>query len=76
MGKDDGAKLGTFVCKMIFQKYTPLWIDPSDILVFTAYLGMTEILTDFPTGSKQKMAKVAYYLFTSCWEICEYLSHP
>ena len=43
----------TFVNKMILQKYTPLWIDPTYILVFTVYLGMAEIFTDFPTGSKQ-----------------------
>ena len=29
LGKDDGAKLGTFICKMILLKYTSLWIDPS-----------------------------------------------
>ena len=32
-------------------------IDTSDIFVFTAYLGMAEILTDFPTGTKQKSQK-------------------
>ena len=42
----------TFVNKMILQKYTSLWIDPTYILVFTVYLGMAEILTDFPTESR------------------------
>ena len=41
MGKDGGAKSGTFVSKIILQKYTSLWIDLTDILVFTAYLEMS-----------------------------------
>ena len=36
---------------MILQKYPLLWIDPSDILVFTAYLGVAEILTEMSLGS-------------------------
>ena len=57
MGKYDGVKLGTFICKMILQKYASLWIYLSDVLVFTAYLGMAEIFTDFATGSKQNSRK-------------------
>ena len=44
------------------QKYTSLWIDPSDVLVFTAYLGMDQIFTDYPTGSKQ-MACIFFAIF-------------
>ena len=54
MRKDHGAKLGRVVCKIILQKYTLLWIDLSDVLVFTVYLGMDQIFTDLPTGSKEK----------------------
>ena len=39
------------VCKILLQKYTSLWIDPSDVLVFTVSLGIDEIFTDYPTGS-------------------------
>ena len=46
MRKDHGAKLGRVVCKIMLQKYISLWIDPSDVLVFTAYLGMDHIFTD------------------------------
>ena len=51
----------TFVNKMILQKYTSLWIDLTYILVFTVYLGMAEIFTDFNC--------FAYF----CWEICKCL---
>ena len=50
-------KTGRVVCKLILQKYTWLWIDLSDILVLTVYLGMDQIFTDYPTGSKQKCQK-------------------
>ena len=53
MRRDHGAKLGRVVCKMILQKYTCLWIDLSDVLVLTVYLGMDQIFTDYPTASKQ-----------------------
>ena len=35
-GGNDVAKLGTFVCKIILQKYTSLRIDVTDVLVFIA----------------------------------------
>ena len=53
MRKDHGAKLRRVVCKIILQKYTSLWIYPCDVLVFTAYPGMDQIFTDYPTGPKQ-----------------------
>ena len=53
MRRDHGAKLGRVFCKIILQKYTCLWIDQSDILVLTVYLGMDQMFTDYPTGSKQ-----------------------
>ena len=34
-----------------------LWIDPTYMLVFTVYLGMAEIFSDFPTGIKQNSQK-------------------
>ena len=40
---------------MVFQKYTSLWIDPTDVSVSAAYLGMDPILTDFQTGSNKKV---------------------
>ena len=58
-------ELGKVVCKIILQKYTSLWIDLSDVLVFTAYLGMDQIFTDLPTGSKeigQKYMPFVYFL--------------
>ena len=58
---NDVGELGRVVCKIILQKYTSLWIDLSDVLAFTEYLGMDQIFTDYPT---------------SCWEICEYRIHP
>ena len=51
---NDVEELGRVVCKIILQKYTSLQIDPSDILVSTAYLGMDQIFIDLPTGSKEK----------------------
>ena len=77
MGKDDGEKLGKFVLKMVLQKYSSLWIDLTDVLVSTPYLGMAQILADFQTGSSKKseMTKNTCYLFTSCWLISKYQSH-
>ena len=54
---NDEEELGRVVYKLILQKYTSLWTDPSDVLVFTAYLGMDEIFTDLITGSKEKGQK-------------------
>ena len=54
---NDVEELERVVCKIILQKYTWLWIDPSDILVLTVYLGMDQIFTDDPTGSKGKCRK-------------------
>ena len=31
---NDVEELGRIICKIILQKYTLLWIDPSDVLVF------------------------------------------
>ena len=53
MRKDHGAKLRRVVYKIILQRYTSLWIDLSDVSVFMGYLGMDQIFTDNPTGSKQ-----------------------
>ena len=50
---NDVEELGRVVCKIILQKYTSLWIDPSDILLLTVYLGMDQIFKDYSTGSKQ-----------------------
>ena len=69
----DDAKLRPFVYKMILQKYTSQWIDPTYVLVFRVYLGMAQIFTDFPTGSK--MAKHTWSLSISCcYEVyfCKY----
>ena len=63
---NDVEELGRVVCKIILQKYTSLWIDPSDISVFTAHLGIDQIFTDLPTGSKekgQKWQKIQYMPF-------------
>ena len=54
---NDVEELGRVVCKIILQKYTWLWIDLSDILIFTVYLGIDQIFTDYPTGSKEKFRK-------------------
>ena len=54
---NDVEELGRVVCKIILQKYTRLCIDPSDILVLAVYLGMDQIFTDDPTGSKEKCQK-------------------
>ena len=35
----DGAKLRPVVYKMILQKYTSQWIDPTYVLVVRVYLG-------------------------------------
>ena len=53
MRRTHEAKLGRVVCKIILQKYTWLWIDPSDVLVLTVYPGTDQIFTDYPTGSQQ-----------------------
>ena len=52
---EHGPKLRPFVSKIIWQKYTSQWIDPNYVLVFTVCLGMAQILTDSPTGCKQKL---------------------
>ena len=69
---NDVEELGRVVCKIILQKYTSLWIDPSDILVLTAYLD--HIFTDYPTGSKKKSWKwlkknmpFVYFLLGNLW---------
>ena len=54
---NDLEEMGRVVCKIILQKYTSLWIDPSDVLVFTSYLWMDQVFTDLPTGSKEKGRK-------------------
>ena len=50
---NDVEELGRLVCKIILHKYTWLRINSSDVLVFTIYLGMDQIFTDYSTGSKQ-----------------------
>ena len=57
-----GAKLRPFMCKIILQKYTSLWIGLTQCFSFTVFLGMAQIFTDFPTGSKQKWQKSHGYL--------------
>ena len=54
---NDVEELGIVVCKIILQEYTCLWIDLSDVLVLTVYLGMDQIFIDYPTGSKEKWQK-------------------
>ena len=46
------ATLRPFVHKIILRKYTSFWTDPTYVLVLTVCLGMSLIITDFPTGSK------------------------
>ena len=60
----------TFVQEITLQKYTSLWIDLTYVLVFTVYLRMLLIFTNFLTGSKQigkNHMVIVYFLLGNLW---------
>ena len=54
---NDFAKLSPFLYKVILCKNTSQREDTNYILVFTLHLGMAQIFTDLPKGSKGKSQK-------------------
>ena len=68
-----GAKLKSFVHKIMLQKYTSQWIDLTYVFVLQYIWGCVR----YSQTSQQevnKKAKITWWLFTSCWEICHTIS--